>query len=112
MYTDSGQVITAAQATAADAKKATAAKAVKELADKEVKEPKAKAEAVAAALSKGDRVTVKETSRDDLNGQSGTVKDYDAVEERFHVTLDNGQVLALRGRNLQKFVHDHDHDIL
>ena len=81
----------------------------------------AKAEAVAAAkatpspplsLKRGDRVTVKGTSRDDLNGQSGTVKDYDAITDRFHVTLDNGQVLALRGRNLQKFAHDHDRDML
>ena len=75
----------------------------------------AKAEAVAAAkatpspplsLKRGDRVTVKGTSRDDLNGQSGTVKDYDAAQERFNVTLDNGKVFALRSRNLQKLKGD------
>jgi hypothetical protein len=61
---------------------------------------------IAYPLQRGDRVTVTGTSRDDLNGQNGTVKDYDAVIERFHVNLDNGQVLALRNRNLKKFVHD------
>ena len=60
----------------------------------------------------GDRVTVTGTSKDDLNGQSGTVKDYDAVKERFHVTLDNGNVISLRTSKLKKFVHDHNHDIL
>ena len=65
-----------------------------------------------AGFRSGDRVTVTGTSRDELNGQSGTVKDYDAAKERFNVTLANGNVIALRTRNLQKFVHDHDPDIL
>ena len=66
---------------------------------------------IAYPLQRGDRVTVTGTSRDDLNGQNGTVKDYDAVIERFHVILEDGQVLALRNRNLKKFVHDHDLDL-
>ena len=59
-----------------------------------------------AGLRSGDRITVIGTSRDDLNGQSGTVKDYDAAQERFNVTLDNGKVFALRSRNLQKLKGD------
>jgi hypothetical protein len=61
-----------------------------------------------AGFRSGDRVTVTGTSRDDLNGQNGTVKDYDAVKERFNINLDNGLVLALRNRNLETFLHDHD----
>ena len=63
-------------------------------------------EVVAATLSPlpslkaGDRVTVAGTSRDDLNGQCGTVKSFDASKERFNVNLDTGRVLALRGVNL------------
>ena len=64
-----------------------------------------------AGFRSGDRVTVTGTSRDDLNGQSGTVKDYDAIKKRFNIRLDNEKEIALRARNLKKFVHDHNLDL-
>ena len=64
-----------------------------------------------AGFRSGDRVTVTGTSRDELNGQSGTLQDFDAAKERNNVTFDNGKVLSLRTCNLKKFVHDHDLDL-
>ena len=79
----------------------------KEKEEEEKKEEDTKRREVVAAtlsplpsLKTGDRITVAGTSRDDLNGQCGTVKSFDASKERFNVNLDTGRVLALRGANL------------
>ena len=39
-------------------------------------------------IADAQRVRVQGTSRDDLNGQMGTVASYDPIAERYHVVLD------------------------
>ena len=59
-------------------------------------------EAKAAQFAANERVTVVNTSRDDLNGQLGTIDSYDGDKDRFNVCMDSGQVMALKAVNLQK----------
>jgi len=54
-----------------------------------------------AAPYVGKRVAVCGTSRDDLNGSKGVATDYDRDKGRYNVSLDNGQVVALKPANLE-----------